>query len=197
LTLSGGETLEADGLILALPAYRAAALLRGVDPGLAELLDGIRYASAGTINLVYRRPDVPHPLDGFGFVVPALENLTILGCTFSHVKWEGRAPEGHALLRVFLGQAALERHSDAELTRLAQEDLGQLLGITADPEFTVFWRGERCMPQYAVGHLDRVAEIERRAAELPGLALAGNAYRGVGIPDCIHSAENAAEQLLS
>ncbi|HEU4753415.1 MAG TPA: protoporphyrinogen oxidase, partial [Armatimonadota bacterium] len=189
--------LETDALILALPAYRSAALLRPVEPELAALLESIRYASAGTLNLCYRREDVPHPLDGFGFVVPRVEGLTILGCTFSDVKWPGRVPEGYALLRAFLGDAALARHSPGELEGRAREDLRRLLGVSAKPRFRLFWKGERCMPQYAVGHLERVEQIEGRAAALRGLALAGNAFRGVGIPDCIRSAEAAAERALA
>jgi protoporphyrinogen/coproporphyrinogen III oxidase len=197
LSVSGGESMQADALVLALPAYGSAALLRDLDADLARLLEDIPYASAATISLCYRREDVPHPLDGFGFVVPRVEGLTLLGCTFTNVKWAHRAPEGAALLRAFLSEESMAGRDDAELERLVRADLKTLLGITAEPQFSLTWRGSRCMPQYQVGHLDRVEEIERRAAALPGLALAGNAYRGVGIPDSVHSGEQAAERVFS
>jgi oxygen-dependent protoporphyrinogen oxidase len=196
-TLSDGQALAADAVVLALPAYRSAALLQERDAELARLLAEIPYASCATLSLCYPREEVPHPLDGFGFVVPSVEGLTLLGCTFSHVKWAHRAPEGVALLRAFLGHDAAEKYDDGELARRVRRDLERLLGVSAEPRFTHLWRGSRVMPQYRVGHLERVAEIERRTAALPGMALAGNAFRGVGIPDCVHSGETAAEALLA
>jgi oxygen-dependent protoporphyrinogen oxidase len=196
LTLAGGERVEADALVLALPAYQSASLVAHLDSRLAELLSGIHYASAATMTLCYRRQDVPHPLDGFGFVVPATERLTLLGCTFTQVKYAHRAPEGYALLRVFLGGEIVERKTEAELAQLVRADLQKLVGVTAEPRFTQFWRRSRCMPHYHVGHLERVEEMETRAAALPGLQLAGNAFYGVGIPDSVHSGEQAAERLL-
>lgn len=197
LSLSTGEVREVDAVIVALPAYAAGALLRDLAPRAAELLEGVPYASCSTMSLSYRREDVGHALNGFGFVVPSLENLTLMGCTFSHVKYAHRAPEGVALLRAFIGDAATTRYSDAELQELVRKDLRKLLGITVEPQFVHMWRHNRSMPQYAVGHLDRVAEIEAAVAAISGLELAGNAYRGVGIPDCVHSAENAAERVLA
>lgn len=198
VALADGSTLRADGVVVALPAYRAAALLQPLAPALAELLNGIPYGSAATVTLAYRPEDVPHPLDGFGFVVPKHEGLNLLGCTFTHRKFSHRVPEGAnvALLRGFLGGSNVEQNDAAGLIRLMRDDLKKLLGITAEPLFTVTWKGEKVMPHYHVGHLDRVAEMERLAAELPGFALAGNAYRGVGIPDSILSAEAAAQALL-
>lgn len=194
---AGGEALPADGVIAALPTHRAAPLVDAAAPELARLLGSVPYRDAATMSLCFRREDVPHPLDGFGFVVPAVERMHILGCTFSHVKWPDRAPEGVALLRTFLGERAIRDRTEAELLALAREDFRKLLGITAEPVFVKTWVGRKVMPQYRVGHLDRVAEMERRAAGLPGFALAGNGYRGVGIPDSIHSGEQAAERLLS
>jgi oxygen-dependent protoporphyrinogen oxidase len=196
LELSGGGALSADAVLLALPAYRSGELLHSLDGDLARLLNGIPYASCATMSLCFRREEVPHPLDGFGFVVPSREGLSLLGCTFTHVKFANRAPEGVALLRAFVGEAALAGRDDRELERQVRADLRRLLDITAEPFSITTWRHARSMPQYAVGHLERVTEIERRAEALPGLALAGNAYRGVGIPDCVHSGEQAAEALL-
>jgi oxygen-dependent protoporphyrinogen oxidase len=195
LTLGDGSTAEAGAIIIALPAYRAAALLESIDPETANLLNGIPYAGAGTMTLCYRREDIPHPLDGFGFVVPQVEGLTLLGCTFSQQKWPDRAPEGFALLRGFLGDSVLGGKSEPELIALVREDFRKLVGVTAEPQFVQYWQAERCMPHYLVGHLDRVAAIEERMAQIPGLELAGNAFRGVGIPDSVHSGEGAAERV--
>lgn len=196
LRLAGGESLEADAVLLTLPAPACAPLLAPHDAELSRLLGEIHYAGAATLTLAYRREQVKHPLDGFGFVVPAVEGLTILGCTFTHVKFAERAPEGIVLLRAFLGDAAIQGKELPELAKLVRADLDRLLGLQGEPLFVESWRGEGVMPHYQVGHLERVEEMERRVAALPGLELAGNAYRGVGIPDSIHSAEDAADRIF-
>jgi protoporphyrinogen/coproporphyrinogen III oxidase len=193
------ETMLADAVCLALPAHASARLLRELDPQLASELNEIPYASTATINLAYKRDDIPHPLDGFGFVVPFIERRSLLACTFSSQKFAGRAPEGQVLLRAFVGgalQPEMLELSCAELLRRVREDLHQLLGITATPIFTEVATWRESMPQYHVGHLERVRRITERAAKLPGLALAGNAYSGAGIPDCIRSGQAAAEELV-
>ncbi len=198
--LPDGTHLPADGVVLAGPAPRMAPLVRGAEPALARLLDGIAYASSATVALAYPRAAVRHPLDGFGFVVPRVEGRATLACTFSSVKYPGRAPAGSVLLRVFVGgalQADLLEREDQALARLAHDDVARLLGIEADPVLSRVWRHPRAMPQYEVGHLDRVAAIEARLEVLPGLALAGAAYRGVGIADCVRSGEAAAERITS
>jgi oxygen-dependent protoporphyrinogen oxidase len=191
--------LDADRVVLATEAHAASRLVRYVDPVLATLLQVIPYASSATVSLGYRRDDVPHPLDGFGFVVPRRERRDVLACTFSSAKYPGRAPAGHALLRAFLGGAlggAVLAADDDELTRRVRADLRDALGVTAPPRLVRVHRHPASMPQYAVGHLEAIATIERRLAEAPGLHLAGAAYRGVGIADCIASGERAAEQAL-
>jgi protoporphyrinogen/coproporphyrinogen III oxidase len=193
-----GPPLEAHGVVLAGPSYAMGPLVNGVDPPLAELLGGIPHASSATVALAYPRPAIRHALDGFGFVVPRVEGRQTLACTFSSVKYPGRAPEGAALLRVFIGgalQVDLLGRDDRALLRLAHADVASLLGITGEPILSRVWRHPRGMPQYEVGHLDRLAAIEARLADLPGLALAGAAYRGVGIADCVHSGEVAAERV--
>jgi protoporphyrinogen/coproporphyrinogen III oxidase len=195
-SVDGQSVLDADAVCVALPAYRAAALLDELDPALAAELAAIPYASSATINLAYRRADVAHPMNGFGFVAPAVEKSLLLGCTFSSVKFPGRAPEGHVLLRAFLGEESLAGGDDAALTAAAHAKLASLLGIAAPPLFSMLRRHVRAMAQYQVGHLDRVAAIEASVARHARLALAGNAYRGIGIPDCIHSGEQAAERLM-
>jgi oxygen-dependent protoporphyrinogen oxidase len=198
LTTSGNETLFADAICLALPAYISSRLLSTVDPQLAAELTEISYASSAIINLGFKRDDIPHPLDGFGFVVPFIEKRSLIACTFSSVKFAGRAPTGQVLLRAFVGGALqpelLELDEDQLLARVLG-DLRDLLGIERAPLFSEVTKWQRSMPQYHVGHLERVKQIEERVAALPGLVLAGNAYSGLGIPDCIRSGEAAADRI--
>jgi len=196
---ASGTVFDADALILAPEAHQAARILRYVDPGLAHLLAGIRQASSATVTLAYRRDEIPHPLDGFGFVVPQLERRAIIACTFSSVKYPGRAPDGHALLRVFMGGALNESvlaADDAALVATGCAELHSLLGVSAEPRFTRVARYPRAMPQYHLGHLALAQTIERAVARHPGLRLAGGAYRGVGIADCVRSGEEAALAML-
>lgn len=191
--------LTADGVILATPAYISGALLWDVDPDLAGELVDIPYASTATVSLAYRAQDLPRPLDAYGYVIPRREGRRALACTWTSTKFPHRAPEGYALLRVFAGRAGQEQGlpQDKEgLLDLAREELRETLGIQAAP---LLWRAyywERAMPQYNLGHPQRLERIEARLEGLPGLALAGNGYRGIGIPDCIHSGELAAERVL-
>jgi len=199
VSLSDGSALHADALILAVEAYQAARLTRYLDPGLSHLLETIPYAASATVSLAYRRGAVAHPLDGFGFVVPRSEGRPILACTFSSVKYPGRAPDGFVLLRLFLGGAlneAVLRQSDEQLVAQSHSQVAELLGVTASPLLSRVHRFPASMAQYQLGHLERVAAVERRAGDYPGLALAGSAYRGVGIADCIRSGEEAAEQVF-
>jgi oxygen-dependent protoporphyrinogen oxidase len=199
IAAASGAAFEADALILACESYQAARMLRYLDPSLALLLEDIPYASSAVVTLAFRRGAVEHPLDGFGFVVPRAEGRPIIAGTFSSVKYPGRAPDGHVLLRVFLGgamdEAALDA-DDARLIALGRAQLAELLGARAEPVLASVSRHRRAMPQYHVGHLARVEAIELGLRRHPGLALAGGAYRGVGIPDCVHSGESAAAQLL-
>ncbi len=194
-----GELLIADAVCLALPAFTSARLLGNVDAELASDLNAIPYASSATINLGFKRSDIPHPLNGFGFVVPFIEKRSLIACTFSSVKFPGRAPQGHALLRVFVGGALqpemFDLSRDQMLSR-ARADLRDLLGIEQAPLFAEVSKWERSMPQYNLGHLAKVERIQKRVSSLPGFALAGNAYSGLGIPDCIRSGEAAADELI-
>ena len=200
VTTQDGDVLAADGVILTPEAHQAARLLRYLDPSLTLLLEGIPYASSATVTLAYRRAAIRHPLDGFGFVVPHAEARPIIAGTFSSVKYPGRAPDGHVLLRVFLGgvlrEAVLEQ-DDERLTEIACEQLRDLLGVGEAPLWTRVARYRKAMPQYHVGHLARVETIDLALARHPGLALAGGAYRGVGIADCVRSGEDAARELLT
>ena len=198
ITTNTGEQLQADAICLALPAYVAASLLQNLNATLAAKLNQIKYASTATINFGFERSAVPHPLDGFGFVVPFIEKRSLIACTFSSVKFAGRAPDEHVLLRAFAGgalQPEIFALDEPEIGARVEADLRELLGITARPIFAEVAKWERSMPQYEVGHLDRIAAIEGEVRKLPGLTLAGNAYRGAGIPDCIRSGEAAAESI--
>jgi protoporphyrinogen/coproporphyrinogen III oxidase len=190
--------MEFDGLIVATPAPVAGRLLAGADGELATELSAVEYAGAVVVSMAFDHRQIRHPLNGFGFVVPAIESRRILSASFSSMKFPGRAPADKVLIRAFVGgacQRELVDLSDADLEQLVTEELGDLLGITGPPLWTMIARWSQSMPQYHLGHLDRVARIEARASALPGLALAGNAYRGVGIPQAIHSGEAAAERL--
>jgi protoporphyrinogen/coproporphyrinogen III oxidase len=184
-----------DAVVLAGAAHASAGLLDPVDAQLAAELWAIEYASSATVTLVYWEQDVPRHLDGFGFVVPLIEKRKIVACTFSSLKYPGRAPAGYLLMRAFVGGATqqhLFEQDDEAMSAAVREEVRTLLGVTAPPVLARIHRHAQAMPQYHVGHLDRLRRIDARVAELPGLALAGNAYRGVGIPDCVHTGEMAA-----
>lgn len=189
-----------DAVIVAAPARHAARLLEPVDAGAAGELAAIEHAGAAVIALAYDRAQISHPLDGFGFVVPLVERMKILSGSFSSVKYTGRAPEGKVLCRVFLGgacQRELLDEDDEALRRIAHEELGKLLGIAGAPLMTSLTRWSETMPQYHVGHVERVARIDAAVARYGGLMLAGNAYGGVGVPQCVQSGERAAAQAIA
>jgi oxygen-dependent protoporphyrinogen oxidase len=188
--------LTADGLILALPAYRASEVLRDSSRELAAGLASIRYGTSVTVSLAYDRAAVHRLIDGFGFVVPKVEGLRLTACTISSAKFSGRAPAERVLVRVFLGEDAIGL-DDAATLALAHGEIAGLMDIAGEPLTSVVARHPKGLPQYEVGHLDRVARIESLVQRQPSLGLAGNGYRGLGIPDCIASGELAAENLLN
>ncbi|QEH33329.1 Protoporphyrinogen oxidase [Aquisphaera giovannonii] len=188
----------ADAVVVATAARDAARLLTGIDPDLGAELGRIRSTSCAIVSLAYSRDQIEHRLDGFGFVVPEVEKLQVLSATFSSVKFAGRAPADMVLLRAFLGgafRAATLDRPDPEIIATAAAELGRLLGIRGEPSLTRIRRWPGVMPQYELGHIDLVRSIEDRIRAIPGLALAGNAYHGVGVPQCIKSGEEAAETI--
>ncbi len=194
--LQTGETLEADFLILAIPAFAAGQMLASLNPSLASDLQTIPYISTATISLAYRWRDIPRELDGYGYVIPRREGRRALACTWISSKFPHRAPDGYALLRVFVGRAGQDiPWNESELLASAREELQQTLGITSAPLFDRVFLWEQAMPQYNLGHPETLKRIDKALEKHPGLALAGNGYRGVGIPDCIHSGELAVEKL--
>ena len=199
------ESQEAyDAVILASPAWAAGALLGAVDATLAKELSGIPYSSSITVNLLYDEEQLGDLPDGFGFLVPASEGRAMLACTFVHRKFLGRTPTGKVVLRAFLGgmkNEALMAKSDEELVTVVRRELTLILGEEivdrgAMPEHTQVTRWRRAMAQYAVGHQEKIERIQARVAELPDFWLAGNAYDGIGIPDCIRLGRQAARELL-
>ena len=195
LRLADGSVVEADGVILAVPSVVASGLLKTVDPALSHLLAQTPYNDVATVNVAVRRDRLAHPLNGFGFVVPAVENRTVTGCTFSSVKFPGRAPKGLALLRAFVGGAALSLNDDG-LAASVLKDLGDFLGLEGAPEWMEVRRYPAAMPQYTLNHVERVRETFQRVSKLERLALAGNGYAGIGLPDCVASGEAAAERVV-
>jgi oxygen-dependent protoporphyrinogen oxidase len=195
LVSAGSQSGHFDAVILALPAPAAAEVLRIANPELSAELAAIRYTSSITVGLGYDR-DVRHSLPpGFGFLVPRCEGKRLLAATFVHNKFPHRAPENRALLRCFFAGVNAEniwQFSDGDIIAIVRNELQQITGLRAEPLFARVYRWKSAMAQYGVGHLDRLERIERLRQQSPGLALAGNAYRGIGVPDCIRSGREAA-----
>lgn len=186
---AGGEWHEFDQVILCCGANRAAPLVAPVDARTGELLASIPHTGSAIWTFGYRIEDVPRPLDAFGFLIPARERNAIMACTWVATKWLGRVPVGKAVLRCFSTDPGVSEEA-------MRDDLRRLMGITAEPLFALNHRWPESMPQYTVGHGPRIAELEARVAAIPGLHLAGNAYHGVGIPDCVRGAKQAVDRIL-
>jgi len=187
-----------DAVLIATPANVAGTLLDGVDRGLARNLIDITYSSSVTVTLGYYRDQLATLPPGFGFLVPRSEGTRMLACTFVHNKFPHRAPEDKGILRCFLGGArdeAVLGLTDDEILETVHRELKDILKLDARPIFARVYRWRGAMAQYEPGHIARVQRIEQRVAEIPGLALAGNAYHGIGVPDCIRSGMEAANSL--
>ena len=199
LELSDGSRVVADAVVLATPAWASGDLLRPVAPLAAADLSSIEYVSTATASVAFRADQVGHDLKGFGFVVPRAENRPVMATTWSSSKFDGRAPGGHVLLRSFLGRAGREAAAqldDDEMAAVVRAELRDIMGISAEPEFVEIFRWPRGMPQYRVGHVELVAHIEGAVARVPGVELAGGAYHGIGIGDCLREGAAAAERAL-
>jgi oxygen-dependent protoporphyrinogen oxidase len=188
-----------DGLILALPAWASAGLLRPFNAPLAEALASVPYSSSITVTMGFNKEALRSLPPGFGYLVPAIENRSMLACTFVHAKFAGRTPEDKGVLRCFLGGSGNEHlldETDAHLTEIVLGELSEILNLKAKPNFVRIVRSRHSMAQYAVGHLERMQTVRDTVAAIPGLALAGNAYQGIGVPDCIRTGQQAAETIL-
>jgi protoporphyrinogen/coproporphyrinogen III oxidase len=196
---AGGNWIDADQVIIACPAWSASGLVSGLDAKLAELLGTIDYSSSLTLSLIYRAADFDGKRAGFGFLVPKKERQRLAACTFVGTKFSYRVPDDRIVLRCFfggVGDAAVLNESDEALIAIAREELRRMLGLTAAPISHAIARWPRSMAQYTLGHQLRVEDMRNRAAAIPGLHLAGNAYEGIGIPDCINTGRAAAKAAL-
>ncbi len=198
--LDRSQALRAEAVVFATPAHVTARLIKGFHAELAEALQAIPYVSTATVSLAFRRADVPHALDGFGFLVGRHEPCRLIGATWTSTKFPHRAPAEYALIRSFVGGAGREHLvslDDAALVEVVREELQDVLGIAAEPRLTLVFRWEKANPQYLVGHLERIEAMEKMLAPYPRLFLTGSAYRGVGVPDCIHQGRQTAARVLS
>jgi oxygen-dependent protoporphyrinogen oxidase len=194
---SAGNTEKFQAVLLAAPAPAAAGLLRQFHPGLIEGLARIEYTSTAAVALAYDQAELP---PGHGFLVPRSEGRKIMACTFVHKKFSHRAHGDKKLLRCFFSSSRMPdllTHSDETLQQFARQELKKILGLAAEPKFARIFRWDRAMAQYETGHLDRVAEMEKIIAEMPGFHIIGNSFHGIGVPDCIKSARLAVEQITS
>ena len=199
VTLEGGEKIDADALVVAAPAWAAANLLAGVDEGLCEKLRTIPYVSTATVSIAFRKKDIKHPMNGFGFVVPKVEKRRIMAATWTSVKFAHRAPEDSVLIRCFVGgskNAELVDLDDAGMVKMVKEELRDIMGIDAEPVLTRVFRWRKSMPQYTIGHDERVKWIDERVASTHGLYLTGSAYHGIGISDSIRYGEVVAKKII-
>jgi oxygen-dependent protoporphyrinogen oxidase len=195
-TPSGPVTCDA--IVLAAPPPSLAKLLEPLDDRATKIAKDIRCGSSAAVFLAYKRSDVAHPLDATGFVVPRSSKNKIVACTFVSSKWEGRVPEGHVLLRAFVGGAGREAALDAsddELVSVARRELATLMGRLGEPVLARVFRHVQASPQPEVGHLERMRALSDRIATLPNMHVIGNGYFGTGIPDCIKQANAVAKKI--
>ena len=201
VTLADGEVVMGDAVIIATESWAAEPLVRSIDTQIADTLAAIPASSSATVSFAFAEDEIGIDMNAFGVLCPAVEKRSLLAATYSSTKWPGRAPKGAVLLRGFVGgpnnQAVMEK-SDDEIREIALSELRDILGINpkAMPLFSRFYRWTLGMPQYSMGHLDRVELIEARSKDIAGLALAGGSYRGVGLPNCIESGEAAVSKVL-
>jgi len=199
ITCESGATFLADAVILALPTYTCGQLLAPFDERLGQLLGGIAYTAALTVALGYNAADLRGLPTGFGFLVPYQEQRRMLACTFVHNKFPARVAPGKGLLRCFLGGArdsSILESDDTDIMNILRSEIHDLLKISAEPEFCRVYRWPMSMPQYSVGHLQRVKQVQSRLEGVPGISIAGNAYSGIGVSDCVRTGRAAAEGAL-
>lgn len=199
--LSDGFFIEGDAIIVATESWMAEPLIRPLDENIADALAAIPTSSSATISIAFNENEVGFDLNAFGVLCPLIENRALMAATYSSTKWPGRAPKGRVLLRGFVGgphNQEILKHSDQELVQITLEEFHDILGLNpfAKPLFSRVFRWYLGMPQYTLGHLERVERIENRCGQIPGLALAGGSYRGVGVPNCIESGERAVSKTL-
>jgi oxygen-dependent protoporphyrinogen oxidase len=194
-----GTTVAAEALILTTPAYVGADLVRPLSPVAAGVMESIPYASTATISLVYRAAEIRNRLEGFGFVVPRIEGRNLIAATWTSLKWPHRASDGDLSVRCYLGgvgREAILEQDDEYLVRCVRDELSSIVGLHAEPQYVEVNRWHRAMPQYTLGHLDRLAQLEDALSRFGGLLVTGAGYRGVGIPDCIRDGTETAAKTV-
>lgn len=198
--LESGETLGADHVMFASAAYDSMEMVKGFDASLASRLGVIQWSSSATVSIAFKKEDVKVPLRGFGFIVPRVERRRINATTYTSIKWSYRAPDDTIMVRVFVGgghhEELVHELDDAGMVRMVLEELDTVLGLKANALFSKVYRWYKGMPKYTVGHLERIAVLDRMLATHPGLHLIGCSYKGIGIGDCVHEAQIAAEKIL-
>lgn len=200
VAFEGGEpSMRADAVVVAAPAYAASAVLSELDKALSEKLLTIPYVSTATVSIAFKKKDVAHPLNGFGFVVPRTEKRGIMAATWTSVKFSHRAPDDSVLIRCFVGGAKnmeLVSLNDEEMIKMVRKELREIMGIEAEPVLARVFRWINSMPQYTVGHEERIASIEEMVSRHPGLYITGSAYHGIGISDSIRNGEVVAKKII-
>ncbi len=198
--LESGETLQADHVMLASASYDSLEMVKDFDANLAAKMGVIEWSSSATVSIVFKKEDVRVPLRGFGFIVPRVEGRRINAATYSSIKWSYRAPDDTIMVRVFVGGGHHEELAreldDAGMVRMVLEELDTVLGLKANALFSKVYRWYKGMPKYTVGHLEQIAVLDRMLATHQGLHLIGCSYKGIGIGDCVHEAQIAAEKIL-
>lgn len=189
-----------DSVVIATPSYVASKIVKEISPDLSAQLNEIPYVSTATVSLAYSKSSIDHTLNGFGFLVPRISEKKIMATTYTSNKFSYRAPEESFLIRVFVGGAFNENlvfQDDTEIIKMVREELEAILGIRAEPLFTRVYKWKKSMPQYIVGHMDRLERIEETVSKVPGLYLTGSAYRGIGISDCIVNSDQVADKIVA
>lgn len=198
--LEGGESLAADAVILATPANLSARLIESPAPEVARLLNRINYVSTATVSIAYKKEGFPHPLNGFGFVIPRVENRKILACTWTSSKFPQRVPENFVMLRCFVGGATREelaKQDEDAIAAMVKQELFDIMGIDKEPVFCRVFHNRKANVQYHVGHANLIQSIGEALKTCPGLFLAGSAYTGIGIPDCVLNGTKTSESVLN
>ncbi|MGV7220715.1 MAG: protoporphyrinogen oxidase [Nitrospinales bacterium] len=199
IKINDEETLEADAVIIASPANIAANLLESSSEKISELLRKIKYVSTAAVTVAYKKEGFSHDLNGFGFVVPKAEKRKIMACTWTSSKFPERVPEGHVLIRCFIGGALCEdlaEQTDQELEDMVKNELKEMMGITETPLFCRVFKNQKANVQYQVNHGELIEQVNEQLTSLPGMYLSGSAYTGIGIPDCILNGTKAAESAI-
>ena len=198
--LKNGDTIDADVVIFATPSYETGRLLRVLNSSISDQLITIPYVSTATISLAYKKDSISHPMNGFGFLVPRVENRRIMGASWVSRKFSDRSPDDSVLIRCFIGGSRNEELvslDDKDMLKMIKEELKDIMGISAEPILTRIYRWEKAMPQYTIGHDERVSRIEESILKYPDIFVTGSAYRGGGISECIKNAQLTAESVLN